>query len=104
MDDGLSAQESRLSGEASFALFVFPDGSARNFSRKEMSVGWGFTAMKSHQNRDEVPTVEACGPVQIAEGGEHYLGAIRATNNNTAEMQALSSDRGTLLAEQLCGA
>ena len=32
--------------------------------------------------------VEACGPVRIAEGGEHHVGAIRATNG-TAEMQAL---------------
>ena len=32
--------------------------------------------------------VEACGPVHTAEGAEHYVGAVRATNN-TAEMQAL---------------
>ena len=32
--------------------------------------------------------VEACGPVQFAEGREYRVGAIRATNN-TAEMQAL---------------
>ena len=32
--------------------------------------------------------VEACGPVQTAEGVEYYLGAFRATNN-TAEVQAL---------------
>ena len=57
-------------------------------SRKEMCAGLGFTAMKSYQNRDEVPMVEACGPVQIAEGGEYYVGAISATNN-TAGMQAL---------------
>ena len=44
--------------------------------------------MKSYQHRDEVPMVEACGPVQTAEGGEYCVGAIRATNN-TAEMQAL---------------
>ena len=88
VDDGHFAQESRLSYEASFALYVFTDGSARKISRKELCAGWGFTAKKSHQNRDEVPMVEACGPVQIAEGGEHYVGAIRATNN-TVEMQAL---------------
>ena len=32
--------------------------------------------------------VEACGPVQPAEGAEYHVGAARATNN-TAEMQAL---------------
>ena len=66
----------------------FTDGSARKTSRKEMCAGWSFIAMKSYQNRDEVPMVEACGPVQIAEGGEYHVGAIRATKN-TAEMQAL---------------
>ena len=32
--------------------------------------------------------VEACAPVQTAEEGEYYVGALRATKN-TAEMQAL---------------
>ena len=32
--------------------------------------------------------VEACGLVQLVEGGEYYVGAIRATNN-TAEIQGL---------------
>ena len=44
--------------------------------------------MKSLQNRDEVPMLEVCGPVQTPEGGEYYVGAIRATNH-IAEMQAL---------------
>ena len=43
---------------------------------RETSAGWGFTAMKSLQNRDEVPMVEACGSVQIAEGGECHVGAF----------------------------
>ena len=73
-------------GHLAFALFT--DGSARKISRKETCAGWVFTAMGSKQNRDEVPLVEACGPVQTAEGGEHYECAICATNN-TAEMQAL---------------
>ena len=45
---------------------------------------WLFTMMKSYQGRDEAPMVEACGPVQTAEGGEYYVG-------------------GALLAEHLCG-
>ena len=44
----------------------------------------GKSRAESYQGRDEAPMVEACG----AEGGEYYVGAIRATNN-TAEMQAL---------------
>ena len=88
VDDGHLAQESRHSDEGVFALYVFTDGSARKTSRKETCAGWGFTAMKSYQNRDEVPMVEACGPVQTAEGEEYCVGASRATNN-TAEMQAL---------------
>ena len=44
--------------------------------------------MKSLQIRDEVPMVEASGPVQSVEGGDYYyVVAIRATNN-TAEVQA----------------
>ena len=81
VDDGHLVQESRHIDKGPFALHVFTDGSARKTSRKEMCAGWGFTAMKSYQNRDEVPMVEACGPVQIAEGGEYYVGAIRATSN-----------------------
>ena len=57
-------------------------------SRRETCAGWGFTVMKSYQARDEAPMVEACGLVQLDEGREYYVGAIRATNN-TAEMQAL---------------
>ena len=60
----------------------------RKISHRETRAGWGFTLMKSQQGRDETPTVEACGPVQTIEGGEHAVGATRATNN-TAEMQAL---------------
>ena len=41
------------------------DGSARKISRKEMCAGLGFTAMKSYQNRDEVPMVEACGRYKL---------------------------------------
>ena len=82
-----------------FALYVFTDGSARKISRKEMCPGWGFTAMKSYQNRDEVPMVEACGPEHIAGGGEYYVGAICATND-TAEMQALIE---ALFWLKLCG-
>ena len=73
---------------ASFALYLFTDGSARKISRKETCAGWDSTAMRSYRNRDEVLLVEACGPVQTAAGGEFYVGAICATNN-TAEMQAL---------------
>ena len=32
--------------------------------------------------------MEACGPVQTAEGAEYYVGVVRATSD-TAEMQAL---------------
>ena len=74
--------------KALFALYAFTEGSARKISRKETFAGWSFTAMKSYQNREEVPMVEACGPVQTAEGEEYCVGAVRATNN-TAEMQAL---------------
>ena len=55
---------------------------------KKRVLARGFAAMISCQNREEVLLVEACGPLQTAEGGEHNVGAIRATNN-TAEMQAL---------------
>ena len=44
--------------------------------------------MKSYQNYHEVPMVEACGPVQTAEGWEYCVGVIRAASNK-AEMQAL---------------
>ena len=81
VDDGHFAQESRLCGEASFAQYVFTDGSARKISQ-EMCAGRGFTVMKSNQSRDEIPMV------QIAEGGEYCVGAIHATKN-TAEMRAL---------------
>ena len=40
--------------------------------------------MRSYQNRDEVPMVEACGPVQIAEEEN-----TPCATNDTAEMQAL---------------
>ena len=74
VDDGQLAQESLHSDEGLFALYVFTDGSARKMSRKETCAGWCFTAMKSCQNRDENPMKEAFG-------GEHCLGAIRATNH-----------------------
>ena len=89
VDDGLLAEESRHSDEAYFALYVFTDGSARKFSVRETCAGRGFIAMKSIQNRDEVPMVETCGLVQTAEGREYFVGASRAPNN-TAEMQALT--------------
>ena len=76
VDDGHLARESRHSDGASFALCVFTDGSARKTSRRETCSGWGFTAMKSYQNRDEVSMVEACGQVLIAEGGEYYVGGL----------------------------
>ena len=88
MDDRHLAQESRHSDEGPFAQYVFTDGSARKTSRQETCAGKVFTAMKSYQNWDDIPFVEACGPVQIAEGEEYCAGATHATNN-TAEMQAL---------------
>ena len=101
VDDGHFAQESRLCGEASFALYVF-HGWFRSKNFVQRNVCWlGFTALKSYQNRDKVPMVEACGPVQIAEGGEkYYVGAIRA-RKNTAEMQALIE---ALFWLNMCGA
>ena len=88
VDDCRFAQESRHSDGSLCALYVFTDGSVRNISRREKCAGLGSTAMSSNQNRDEVPMVDACGPVQTDEGAEYYVRAIRATNN-TAEMQAL---------------
>ena len=69
--------------KASFALYVFTDGSARKISHTETCAGWGFIAMKSLQNRDEIPMVEACGHVR----GEYCGGFAQRTN--TVEMQAL---------------
>ena len=88
VDDGCFAQESWHSDEVTFALNIFTDGSARKISRRVTCAGLGFTAVKSIQNRDDASMVEACGLVQTDEGGENFVGAIRATNN-TAEMQAL---------------
>ena len=69
-------------------FLFFTDGSVVKTSRKETCAGWGFTAVKSHRDSEEVPKVEACGPVQTAEGEKYCVGATRATNN-TAEMQAV---------------
>ena len=65
-------------------LYVFTDGSAR----KVTCAGWGFIAMKCYRNGQGVPMVTVCGPVQMDEGGDFWVGATRATNN-TSEMQAL---------------
>ena len=78
VDDGHLAQESRHSDEASFALYVFTHGSARKLSHTETCAGWAFTAMNSLQNRDEVPLVEVCGPVETAERGELQRGGLFA--------------------------
>ena len=89
VDGGHLAQPPRSGEKDAFALHVSIDGSGRKILRRETCAGWGgFTVMQSYQGRDEAPVVEACGLVQTAEGGEYYVGAIRATNN-TAEMQAL---------------
>ena len=56
------------------------------FRARETCAGLGFhTAMRSIQ---KWRWWKLCGLVQIAEGQEYFVGAIRATNN-TAEMQAL---------------
>ena len=76
------------SDEGTFALYAFHGWIGSKYFSTKKGCWLGFTAMKSYQNRGEVPMVEACGPVQTAEGADHHVGAVRATNN-TAEMQAL---------------
>ena len=88
-DDRRCAQESRHSDEGLFCTVRFSLMDQLEMFRDEKSVQAGVSQqVRSHQNRDEVPMVEACGPVQTAEGAEYFVGALRATNN-TAEMQAL---------------
>ena len=85
---GHFVQEPRLSDNASFALYIFTDGSARDVSRKEKCAGWCFTAMKKLPRPGDKPMVEACGPVQTSTAERLYIGATRVTNN-TAEMQGV---------------
>ena len=85
---GHFVQEPRLSDNASFALYIFPDGSDRDVSRREKCAGWCFTAMKKLPRPGDKPTVEACGPVQTNTAERLYIGATRVTNN-TAEMQGV---------------
>ena len=75
---GHFVQEPRLSDNASFALYIFTDGSARDV------LGGSFTAMKKLPRPGDKPMVEACGPVQTNTGDRFYVGATRVTNN-TAE-------------------
>ena len=88
VSSGHFVQEPRPSDNASFALYIFTDGSARDVSRREKCAGWCFTAMKKLPRPGDKPMVEACGQVQTNTAERLYIGATRVTNN-TAEMQGV---------------